>query len=145
MRYSYSSNKKPPDRQKNEWKSLLVWIRSMPKQVYLLIPIVCVCLVFLIHSSNSWGFQKTSIGTCKFSGQQAGVKLFLWKSTTSKSSGLKITAPSKFMSLFNSEISWAGIEALKPTCQSFDIMAYTDQVQNGIGKVTYGLKSLEIL
>lgn len=106
----------------------------MPKKVYLLVSIVCVCLVFLYPSSDNWSFQKTSIGTCKFGGQQSGVRLYLWKNPNSKGSGLKITAPSKFKSLFSTEISWAGIETLKPTCQSFDIMAYTDQVQSGIGE-----------
>ena len=75
------------------------------------------CLSCILFISVIAGVFKRHLLVYKFSGQQAGVKLFLWKSTAS-SSGLKITAPSKFMSLFNNEISWAGIEALKPTCQS---------------------------
>lgn len=121
-------------------ENIVILIRRNLGKFLFLLSIVCACIIFLFPPINTWNFRKTSVGTGELSGQQAGVNLFLWKNAKSKRSGLKITAPSKLEALFNNEVSWAGIQTMKPTCRKFDILAYTEKISSGVGEGSLSLK-----
>lgn len=114
---------------------------AISKKLLIIICALFICVVAaLFFFPQRWQFEKTSVATCKLLGQQGGVKLSIWENERTKNSGIRITGPNKFESLFYPEISWSGVKTLKPTCQSFSFTSYTDKVASGIGEGRLNLR-----
>ena len=100
---------------------------------------ICVGSYVFLTWETEWNFSHTTSNVCKLSGEQKGIRLVFAQSIDENMTSVSMHQPYKLTELVYSELQWSNLKTVKPTCQKFPFIAYSDNAPNGIGQGTLWL------